>query len=113
MVCASLVMVPLLSFLIYKNESKANKAMNFCLVIAIVSSFIFCLSFNSYFKDLSQKGVAEVFLGIMLLSLILYVCIKNTLRNLYYNLISILYMENDHRISDIGFKPLNIGLNFV
>ena len=113
MVCASLIMVPLLSYLIYKNESKANKAMNTCLIIAIISSFVFCLSFNSYFKDRSQKGGAEVFLGLMLLALIIYVGLKNSLKNLYYNLISILYMENDHRMSDVGFKSLNTSLNFV
>lgn len=113
MVCASLLMLPLLSYLIYKNESKSNKLMNLFLMIAITSGFIFCITFNSYFRDRTLKGVSEVFLGILLLSLILYVGFKNAQRKMYLNLISVLYMENDHRISTTSVKSINTALNFV
>lgn len=111
--CCLLLLVPLLGYLVFKNESKLNKTMNAFLIIASVCSFAFCFTFNSYFKDKSLKGASEVLLGITLLSLIIYAVLRNLMWSVYFNLISAMYIENDYRLSEFNFRAVNIVANMV
>lgn len=112
--CCSLALVPGLIFLVIKNESKENKAMNCALITSFVSAFVFCFYFNSYFGgDLDSKTGTVICLLIALASITVYAVLKNRMHALYFNLISLLFIENDHRISPISFKAVDLFNNFV
>lgn len=112
--CCSLLLVPGLFFLIYRNESKANKAMNGCLAASFVSAFIFCLYLNSYWGgNQDSKSGAKITFVIALITIGLYAGLKSQMHALYYNLISLLFIENDHRISPVSIKAVDIINNFV
>ena len=112
--CCSLALVPGLAFLIYKNEIRQNKIMNTALICAFVSAFIFCFYFNSYFKGETDSKIAtEILFLIALVSISVYAVLKSRMHALYFNLISLLFIETDHRISPISFKAIDVFNNFV
>lgn len=112
--CSSLVLVPGLIFLIIKNESVANKLMNAALASSFVSSFVFCFYVNSYWGgDSSARTGAVTTLLIALVMIAVYAVLKSQMHALYFNLISVLFIENDHRISPVSIKAIDAINNFV
>lgn len=112
--CCSLALVPGLIFLIIKNESKANKVMNAFLSVSFISAFIFCFYLNSYWGGNTDSKVGtEITFLIALVSIAAYAVLKSQMHALYFNLISLLFIENDHRISPVSIKAVDVLNNFV
>lgn len=112
--CAALLLIPVLLFLVYKNEYWKNRVMNICLVGAILTAFIFCLYYNSLFNgDSSSRANATLTLLISIIFITTYAIFKNQMHKLYFNLIAMLYLENDYRDSPFGYPWVKLLNNFV
>lgn len=109
---SSLVLAAGLIFLIYKNGYVYNRLMNISLFISIVSGFVFCYSFKTYLRTKFINTTSIVCLVICIVSISAYAILKNSMKKLYYNLISVLYIENDFRLSPY-FWPVKVMSNFV
>lgn len=111
---ASLVLVFILGYLVYKNLYWKNKVMNVSLIVAIITWFIFALYFISYFggNQDSRQGTL-VCLTIAIAAIAVYAVFKNQMHKLYYHLISVLYIENDFRLSKESYRPIKALFNFV
>ena len=109
---ASLAIAAGLLFLIYKNFYIWNRLMNICLLVAIISGFIFCLSFKSHLRTGEFSSTALVVLLTGSIAIFFYAILKNCMRKLYYNLVSVLYLENDFRLNP-NFNLIKVLTNFV
>lgn len=110
----SLLLIPGLLVLAYKNTYWPNKFMNLALSGAFLCGFGFCLSFRKYFNHPSEdKILSETFLAVGIALIATYAYFKNTMSVLYYNLIGLLFIENDFRHSKYAFKTVNLLNNFV
>ena len=109
---ASLAIALGLLFLIYKNFYIWNRLMNLCLLTAIISGFVFCLSFKTHLRTYEFNTTALVCLLTGSVALFFYAVLKNCMRKLYYNLVSVLYLENDFRLNP-HFNLIKVLTNFV
>ena len=88
--------------------------MNVALAISFMSAFIFCFYLDSYWggNQNSRSGTLATLL-IALASMSTYAILKNQMHALYFNLVSLLFIENDHRISPVSIKAIDVLNNFV
>ncbi len=88
--------------------------MNLALSGAIICGFAFCLTFRKYFNNPHEDRIASAaWLAIGMAMLIGYAYFKNSMTTLYYNLIGLLFIENDYRKSKYAFKSINLLNNFM
>jgi len=110
----SLFTIPVLGYLSFKNHYWKNKVMNLSLIGAIIAWFVFTFYFLSFFGGNASSHTGTITTLILSISLVtVYALFKNQMQKLYYNLIAVLYIENDYRISKYSYRPINMLNNFV
>lgn len=88
--------------------------MNISLILLFLSGIPFIILFNNFMKgDESMRyPLVGVSIGILVLC-ILYALLSHSMKKLYRDMVSVLFLENAYRISKHSDKWVKLLFNFV
>lgn len=112
--CACLLFSPVLVWLAVKNKNIKNKIMNICTVLLFASGIPFIILLNKFMQgDESMRfPLVGVSAGITVLC-IAYAILNHTMKKLYKDMVSVLFLENAYRNSKHSDKWIKLLMNFV
>ena len=112
--CACLLFSPVLIWLACKNKNKKNKFMNLTLVLLFASGIPFIILLNNFLKgdDSMRYPLVGVSLFILLLC-VMYTYLSHSMKKLYKDMVSVLYLENAYRLSQHSDRWVKFLFNFV
>lgn len=112
--CGCLLFSPVLGWLAWKNKNKKNKAMNITLILLFMLGIPFIILLNNFMKgnESMRYPLVGVSLAILVMCII-YAVLSHSMKKLYRDMVSVLYLENAYRISKHADKWVQLLFNFV